>query len=200
MLATQVLHLRHELMDAQAEAERQLAVMKRHLGCMSNNVYRLTNRPAIVRRGGAVTGQGTLVAVPTVEANHASIFGVRGGSDDMDDPSLPHPTAPATSTIPTATELDASALQPLSTRLLTQLHKNPHNLPEVPPAYTLGACEKRTQFDNLKLHKIFDCQKFRSQSHLVTASCNYSLINTGDFPDTLGDFATLTQPARRKPI
>jgi hypothetical protein len=84
MLATQVLHLRHELMDARAEAERQLAVMKRQLGRMSNNVSRLTNRPAIVRRGGTVTGQGTLVAVPTVEANHASIFGVGGGSDDMD--------------------------------------------------------------------------------------------------------------------
>ena len=37
-----------------------------------------------MRRGGAVTGQGTLVAVPAVEANHASIFGVGGGSDDMD--------------------------------------------------------------------------------------------------------------------
>ena len=51
---------------------------------MSNSVSHLTNRPNIVRRGGAVTGQGTLVAVPTVEANHASIFGVGGGSDDMD--------------------------------------------------------------------------------------------------------------------
>ena len=85
-------------------------------------------------------------------------------------------------------------------RLLSLLHKDPHNLPDVPPAYTPGACEKRTQFDNLKLHKFFGCRKFRSQSHLVTASRNGSLIHTGDFPDTLGDFATLTHPARGKPI
>ena len=79
MLATQVLHLRRELNDARAEAERQLAVMKRQLGRMSNNISRLSNRPAIERRGGRVTGQGS-VAVPTVEANRASILGVEGGS------------------------------------------------------------------------------------------------------------------------
>ena len=116
------------------------------------------------------------------------------------DQSLPHSTVPADSTIPTTTELNASALQPLSTCLLAQLHKDHHNLPEVPPAYTPGACEKRTKFDNLKLHKIFGCRKFCSHSHIVTASSNGSLINTGDFPDTLGDFATLTEPSRGKPI
>jgi hypothetical protein len=71
-------------MDLHAEAEHQLAVMKRQLGHTSYNVSRLTNRPAIMQHGGAVTGQGILVAVPTVEDNCASILGVGRGSDDMD--------------------------------------------------------------------------------------------------------------------
>jgi len=48
MHSTQVLHLCHELMDACAEAEHQLAVMKRQLGRMSNNVSCLTNTPTIM--------------------------------------------------------------------------------------------------------------------------------------------------------
>ena len=113
---------------------------------------------------------------------------------------MSHNTTPTDSYIPSAAILDASATQSLSKRIISQLHKDPDNLPEVPPTYTLGACEKRTQFDNLKLHKNFGCRKFRSPSHLFTASRNGSLINTGDLPATLGDFATLTQPARGKPI
>jgi hypothetical protein len=61
---------------------------------------------------------------------------------------LPDTPSPSNSSKPTAADLDASAIQPLSKHLLFKLHKDPHNLPEVPPAYTLGACEKRTQFDN----------------------------------------------------
>ena len=49
MLATQVLSLCHELMDARADAEHHLAVMKRQLGRMTNNVSHLINRPTIMQ-------------------------------------------------------------------------------------------------------------------------------------------------------
>ena len=118
MLATQVLHLRRELIDARAEAERQVAVMKRQLGRISNNVSRLSNRPAIVRRGGTATGQGTLVTVPSVEANHASILVVGGGngSDDMD--------------------MDAPAVIPVV--LETRLTKSPKTLHDLWQEYEFG--------------------------------------------------------------
>jgi hypothetical protein len=63
----------------------------------------------------------------------------------------------------TQDDLERWTSKPLSKRLLAALHDNPTNLPEVPPAYTPGACEKRTQFDALKLHKIFGCRKFKTQ-------------------------------------
>lgn len=46
MLSSQVLQLRHELVDSRAEHECQLAVLRRRLGRIDNNVARITNRPA----------------------------------------------------------------------------------------------------------------------------------------------------------
>ena len=118
MLATQVLSLCHELMDARADAEHHLAVMKRQLGRISNNVSHLSNRPAIVRRGGTATSQGTLVTVPSVEANRASILVVGGGngSDDMD--------------------MDAPAVIPVV--LETRLTKSPKTLHDLWKKYEFG--------------------------------------------------------------
>eukprot|EP00956_Cyclotella_meneghiniana_P030527 scaffold77041_cov51-Cyclotella_meneghiniana.AAC.7 len=83
---------------------------------------------------------------------------------------------------------------------MNAVHHNPRELPPVPPAYTPAACENRTTFDALKLHKIFGCRKFRTQSHLIAASKNASLLAGGELPHTIGDFAPITMPARGKPI
>eukprot|EP00804_Cyclotella_cryptica_P030273 CCRYP_019237-RA/>CCRYP_019237-RA protein AED:0.06 eAED:0.03 QI:0/0/0/1/0/0/3/0/1322 len=88
----------------------------------------------------------------------------------------------------------------LPTRLLKALHVNPANLPPIPPYATPSAIESRTQFDSLKLHRIFGCRRFRNQAHVTTASLNAKLLDTGEFPPTLGDFATITNPPRGKPI
>lgn len=97
-------------------------------------------------------------------------------------------------------ELAKWTARPLSKRLLTALHHDPTNLPDITPAYTPGACERRTQFNGLKLHKIFGCRKFRTQSHLIAASKNASLLAGGELPATIGDFASITMPSRGKTI
>ncbi len=46
LLSSQVIHLRRELADARAEADRQLGILKRQMANMSNNISCLDNRPA----------------------------------------------------------------------------------------------------------------------------------------------------------
>ncbi len=84
MLSSQVLHLRRELMDARAEAECQLAVLKRQMGCMSNNISRISSlRHATVRRDAALTTRGTSVAAPIADNN--LVVGLVGGANGMVD-------------------------------------------------------------------------------------------------------------------
>lgn len=103
-------------------------------------------------------------------------------------------------TIVDEADLEAASITPLSKRLLSSIHHTPDNLPPIPPSYTPGACENRTTFDGLKLHKIFGCRKFRTQSHLISASKNASLLAGGELPTTIGDFASITMPNRGKTI
>ena len=109
------------------------------------------------------------------------------------------PPVSPTSVIPSIDD-ERLSTTPLSTRLLKTIHHNPTDLPPVPPSYTPGACETRTTFDALKLHKIFGCRKFRTQSHLISSSKNASLLAGGELPSTIGDFASITMPNRGKPI
>eukprot|EP00804_Cyclotella_cryptica_P021434 CCRYP_005776-RA/>CCRYP_005776-RA protein AED:0.13 eAED:0.00 QI:0/0/0/1/1/1/5/0/1584 len=133
---------------------------------------------------------------------------------------IPTPKTPATSTLtpypPTTTspstqppspisvvelkQLEQSAKTPLSKCLLTAIHPDPTVLRPIPPCYTPGACETRTKFDALKLHKIFGCRRFRSQTHLIAASKNATLLAGGELPSTIVDFASITMPNRGKPI
>ena len=84
MLSSQVLHLRRELMDARAEAEHQLAVLKQQMGRMSNSISRISSlRHATVRRGAAPTTRGTSVAAPTADTN--LVVGLVGGANGMVD-------------------------------------------------------------------------------------------------------------------
>jgi hypothetical protein len=97
-------------------------------------------------------------------------------------------------------ELITNSSQPITTKLLASLHSDPSKLPPVPPANTPGPAEHRTTFDSLKLHRIFGCRCFKNQNHLIAASSNAQLIKSGELPPTLGDFATINNPAKGKPL
>ncbi len=45
LLSSHILHMRHELMDAWAEADRQIGILKCQMMWMSNNISCLSNRP-----------------------------------------------------------------------------------------------------------------------------------------------------------
>jgi len=99
-----------------------------------------------------------------------------------------------------STTFEATALKLLSKCLFASLHSDPMNLSDILPAYTAAACENRKEFDGLKLHKIFGCRRFKSQSYLIAASKNASPINTGEFSTTLGNYATMDKPAQEKTL
>ena len=64
---------------------------------------------------------------------------------------------------------------------------------------TPSACENRTKFETLNLHRIFGCRKFRNYN-LLTDAANGSLIQSGAVPPTLGDYATIATPPKGKPL
>ena len=86
----------------------------------------------------------------------------------------------------------------LSQTMLNKLHSIPTDIPEVRPRNTPAACENRTTFDTLKLHKIFGCRRFCNQQHLAQSSANAKLISTDELPANLGSFATITNPPAGK--
>ena len=94
---------------------------------------------------------------------------------------VPPDVAPTPDTI-TKLELIESVEAPLSTTLLHKLHLDPTDLPPIHPSNTPSPCENRTNFDNLKLHRIFGCRKFKNQRHLIAASANAILNQTGELP------------------
>jgi hypothetical protein len=97
-------------------------------------------------------------------------------------------------------ELIQNTSKPLTTKLLATIHDDPTNLPPVPPAHTAEPAKKRTLFDNLKLHRIFGCRKFKNQQLIVSASANGCLLSFSKLPATIGDFTTINKPARGKPL
>jgi hypothetical protein len=97
-------------------------------------------------------------------------------------------------------ELLSTSSEPLSDRLLKSIHLDLDSLPPVPASATPSAVESRTEFDALKLHRIFGCRRFRNQKHITAASSNASLISSGELPTTIGDYATINNPPRGKPL
>ena len=134
------------------------------------------------------------------------------GSDDnpvqvVPDPIPLTPDATATSVDDTDVNTDEgpddnpveAVPDPISLTTLRTLHEDPTDLPSVRPCHVPAACENRTAFDTLKLHRIFACRSFRNQRLVTAASSNATLVSTGARPPTLGDFVTIPNPPRGKP-
>jgi hypothetical protein len=112
------------------------------------------------------------------------------------------PSSP-TKSIPTTItddELLQSTTTPLSPKLLSKIHADATDLPPIQPANTAAPCENITNFEMLKLHKVFGCRKFKTYQHLIAASDNATLLHTGKLPPTLGDFSTIATPPHGKTI
>lgn len=115
-------------------------------------------------------------------------------------PSTSHDSPNSELNVITDDELIESAEKPLTKRMLRAIHDDISNLPEVPPSYTPGPAENTTAFDSLRVYRMFGCTKFKNQSHLTAASKNATLIRCSERPSTIGDYTTINNPPRGKPI
>jgi hypothetical protein len=97
------------------------------------------------------------------------------------------PEEQATPEIITDEELVSLTSELLSSKTMSKIHNDSSNLPPVPPAYTPGPAECRTEFDSFKLHKLFGCQRFRNQQHIIASSVNAKILKSGELLPTLGD-------------
>jgi transposase InsO family protein len=120
-------------------------------------------------------------------------------------PSAPTPTplpdsSDHDSTVVSDEDLTASASKPLTKRMLATIHEDPSNFQPVPPQYTPAPSENTTKFDSLRLHRIFGCRRFKNQLHITSASLNAELIRCGEMPTTIGDYTTINNPPKGKPL
>ena len=145
---------------------------------------------------------------PTSSSSDPSVHdqpSVSSPTSSSSDPSVhDQPSVSSSSTDDTSVPSDDDILQqaslPLPPNILRSLHQDPTQLPPIPPCSVAAPCEHRTEFDSLKLHRIFGCRKFRNQNLVTAASSNASLLSTGSRPATIGDFTTIPRPPRGKPI
>jgi hypothetical protein len=117
-------------------------------------------------------------------------------------PSTPPPPVsdPDDTIVVTDDALTQSASKPLTKRMLAAIHDDVSKIPNVPPAYTPAPTENTTTFDSLHLHRIFGCRRFKNQTHITAASQNATLIRCGEMPSTIGDYTTINNPAKGKPL
>ncbi|KAL7459292.1 hypothetical protein ACHAWC_010958 [Mediolabrus comicus] len=119
-------------------------------------------------------------------------------ADSSIDDEPPSPSDPPT--VPSDDDSPQQASLPLPPSIFKSLHHDPSNLPSIPPSSVAAPCEHRTEFDPLKLHRIFGCKQYRHQQHITAASSNASLLSTGPRPTTIGDYTTIPRPPKGKPL
>lgn len=98
MLSSHVLQLRHELVEQRAMYERQLAVLRKRLGRIDNNIARIASRPArplmrlpAVADGPAQQGQQqqpTSNSIPSVPNATSTAQPAEGGGEEEETPAL----------------------------------------------------------------------------------------------------------------
>jgi hypothetical protein len=71
------------------------------------------------------------------------------------------------------------------------LHHPGASFPPVQPCDTANASDTKTHWSAKELHRIMGCCKFRNYKHLLQVSRNGEWVDGGEFPPSLGSFATI---------
>ena len=107
------------------------------------------------------------------------------------------------------TQIDALPQQPRSTaplecmdqdEIMSQLHHSDKPLPPVRPCDTSNPSDTKSTWTAEELHRITGCRRFRNYRHLIQSSRDGTFIDSGEFPASIGSYATIPKAARGKPI
>jgi hypothetical protein len=112
-----------------------------------------------------------------------------------------HPTPP-----PPASEVPKKGPHPtklecMSTDdIVTHLHHPESHLPPIRPCDTPNLSDTKSTYTPEELHRLTGCCCFRNYQHIILTTKDGTLINTGEFPLSLGTYATIPNAPRGKAI
>jgi hypothetical protein len=84
--------------------------------------------------------------------------------------------------------------------IINKLHHHNSILLPIHPCNTSNPSDTKSHWIAEERHCITGCHHFRNYWHLVAASKDGTFINTGEFPVSIGTYATIPKAPRRKPI
>jgi hypothetical protein len=84
--------------------------------------------------------------------------------------------------------------------IINKLHQPDSILPPIHPCDTSNPSNMKLHWTAEELHCITGCHQFRNYQHLVAASKDGTLINTGEFPVSIGTYATIPKSSHGKQI
>jgi hypothetical protein len=85
-------------------------------------------------------------------------------------------------------------------KILMLLHHPGTCLPPIYLCNTPNASENKTTYTPEELHSLTGCRCFRNYQHIIATSKDGTLLNFGEFPLSLGSYATILKAPRGKPI
>jgi hypothetical protein len=83
-------------------------------------------------------------------------------------------------------------------KILEHFHHTGTTLPAVRPCDTANASDTKTHWSGEEIHRIMGCRKFRNYKHILHMSRDGEWIDGGEFPPSLGSFATIPKAKRGK--
>jgi len=80
--------------------------------------------------------------------------------------------------------------------ILRFVHHPGMTLPSVRPCDTANGSDTKTHWSSEELHRIMGCRKFRNYKHLLQVSRDGIWVDGGEFPASLGFYATISKTNR----
>jgi hypothetical protein len=102
----------------------------------------------------------------------------------------------ATSRGPPSTKLECMTKD----NIITVLHHPNSRLPPVRPCDTPNSSNTKTTYPPEELHRLTGCRRFRNYQHIISMTKGGALLNTGEFPLSLGTYATIPKAPHGKAI
>jgi len=102
-------------------------------------------------------------------------------------------TSPSTASPKTPVLLSTSMSSDEITRLL---HHPNTSLSDIRPCNTANASDTKTPWSSEVIYRIMGCRKFRNYKHILDASRDGAWVNGGEFPMSLGSYATVPKAKR----
>ena len=105
---------------------------------------------------------------------------------------------------PSSSSEDLSTPRLLSTMsrddVLRLVHHEGTSLPSIRPCDTANSSDKKTHWSAEELHRTMGCRKFRNYKHLIQVSRDGTWVDGGEFPPSLGSFATIPKSNKGKAL